>query len=107
MLRVEARNSQVPVERKPPWIKTRLRTGPAEAVPGAGAAGVGLSSSASRPASSRRSAGLIRRSSAMSITALIVLLLAAHWLHGAWVKAGPPGPGAGLAVTWPSVSWEK
>ena len=29
MLRVEARNSQVPVERKPPWIKTRLRTGPA------------------------------------------------------------------------------
>ena len=28
MLRVEARNSQVPVERKPPWIKTRLRTGP-------------------------------------------------------------------------------
>ena len=29
MLRVEARNSLVPVERKPPWIKTRLRTGPA------------------------------------------------------------------------------
>ncbi len=29
MLRLEARNSQVPVERKPPWIKTRLRTGPA------------------------------------------------------------------------------
>src|SRR5262244_3518293 len=28
MLRIEARNSQVPVERKPPWIKTRLRTGP-------------------------------------------------------------------------------
>ena len=28
MLRVEARNSQVPIERKPPWIKTRLRTGP-------------------------------------------------------------------------------
>ncbi len=28
MLRLEARNSQVPVERKPPWIKTRLRTGP-------------------------------------------------------------------------------
>ncbi len=29
MLRLEARNSQVPIERKPPWIKTRLRTGPA------------------------------------------------------------------------------
>ena len=28
MLRVEARNSEVPIERKPPWIKTRLRTGP-------------------------------------------------------------------------------
>ena len=28
MLRVEARNSQTPIERKPPWIKTRLRTGP-------------------------------------------------------------------------------
>jgi lipoyl synthase len=28
LLRIEARNSQVPVERKPPWIKTRLRTGP-------------------------------------------------------------------------------
>ena len=28
MLRVEARNSQVPIEKKPPWIKTRLRTGP-------------------------------------------------------------------------------
>ena len=28
MLRLEARNSQTPVERKPPWIKTRLRTGP-------------------------------------------------------------------------------
>ncbi len=27
MLRLEARNSQVPIERKPPWIKTRLRTG--------------------------------------------------------------------------------
>jgi lipoic acid synthetase len=25
---VEARNSEVPIERKPPWIKTRLRTGP-------------------------------------------------------------------------------
>ena len=29
ILRLEARNSQVPIERKPPWIKTRLRTGPA------------------------------------------------------------------------------
>jgi lipoic acid synthetase len=29
MLRLEARNSQVPIERKPPWIKTRVRTGPA------------------------------------------------------------------------------
>ncbi len=28
MLRIEARNSAVPIERKPPWIKTRLRTGP-------------------------------------------------------------------------------
>src|SRR5258708_27309515 len=28
MLRLEARNSQAPIERKPPWIKTRLRTGP-------------------------------------------------------------------------------
>ena len=28
MLRLEARNSQTPMERKPPWIKTRLRTGP-------------------------------------------------------------------------------
>ncbi|HZR48268.1 MAG TPA: lipoyl synthase [Streptosporangiaceae bacterium] len=28
MLRLEARNSAVPIERKPPWIKTRLRTGP-------------------------------------------------------------------------------
>jgi lipoic acid synthetase len=29
MLRLEARNSQTPIERKPPWIKTRMRTGPA------------------------------------------------------------------------------
>ena len=29
MLRLEARNAEVPIERKPPWIKTRLRTGPA------------------------------------------------------------------------------
>jgi len=28
MLRLEARNSETPIERKPPWIKTRLRTGP-------------------------------------------------------------------------------
>jgi lipoic acid synthetase len=28
LLRIEARNSQVPIERKPAWIKTRLRTGP-------------------------------------------------------------------------------
>jgi lipoyl synthase len=28
MLRLEARNAQTPIERKPAWIKTRLRTGP-------------------------------------------------------------------------------
>jgi lipoic acid synthetase len=28
MLRLEARNSQTPIERKPAWIKTKLRTGP-------------------------------------------------------------------------------
>jgi len=28
LLRIEARNSEVPIERKPPWIKTRMRTGP-------------------------------------------------------------------------------
>ena len=28
LLRIEARNSQIPIERKPEWIKTRLRTGP-------------------------------------------------------------------------------
>jgi lipoyl synthase len=28
MLRLEARNAQVAIEKKPPWIKTRLRTGP-------------------------------------------------------------------------------
>jgi lipoic acid synthetase len=28
MLRLEARNSRTPIEKKPPWIKTRLRTGP-------------------------------------------------------------------------------
>jgi lipoic acid synthetase len=28
LLRIEARNASVPIESKPPWIKTRLRTGP-------------------------------------------------------------------------------
>ena len=28
LLRIEARNAEVPIERKPPWIKTRLRNGP-------------------------------------------------------------------------------
>jgi len=28
MLRLEVRNAAVPIEKKPPWIKTRLRTGP-------------------------------------------------------------------------------
>ena len=28
MLRLEARNAETPIERKPPWIKTRIRTGP-------------------------------------------------------------------------------
>jgi lipoyl synthase len=28
LLRLEVRNSAVPVEKKPPWIKTRMRTGP-------------------------------------------------------------------------------
>lgn len=28
LLRLEARNSQTPIEKRPPWIKTRLRTGP-------------------------------------------------------------------------------
>jgi lipoyl synthase len=28
MLRVEARNAQTPIERKPPWIRTRARMGP-------------------------------------------------------------------------------
>jgi lipoic acid synthetase len=28
LLRVEARNATTPIEKKPPWIKTRLRTGP-------------------------------------------------------------------------------
>ena len=27
-LRLEVRNAQVPIERKPPWIRTRARTGP-------------------------------------------------------------------------------
>ncbi|MCG8153687.1 lipoyl synthase, partial [Pimelobacter simplex] len=29
LLRVEARNAATPVERKPAWIRTRARTGPA------------------------------------------------------------------------------
>ena len=28
LLRIEARNAETPIERKPPWIKTKLRTGP-------------------------------------------------------------------------------
>src|SRR5262245_18759052 len=28
LLRVEARNAETPIERKPPWIKTRLKMGP-------------------------------------------------------------------------------
>ena len=28
LLRIEARNAEVPIERKPPWIKTQLKTGP-------------------------------------------------------------------------------
>jgi lipoic acid synthetase len=28
LLRLEARNAETPIERKPPWIKTRVRTGP-------------------------------------------------------------------------------
>ena len=28
MLRIEARNAEVPIERKPSWIKTRIKTGP-------------------------------------------------------------------------------
>ncbi|MEV5752953.1 lipoyl synthase, partial [Actinoallomurus sp. NPDC052308] len=28
LLRVEVRNSATPIERKPPWIKTRLSMGP-------------------------------------------------------------------------------
>ncbi len=28
MLRIEARNAETPIERKPPWIRTRVRTGP-------------------------------------------------------------------------------
>ena len=28
LLRIEARNAEVPIERKPPWIRTRMKTGP-------------------------------------------------------------------------------
>ena len=29
LLRIEARNAEVPIERKPPWIRTTMKTGPA------------------------------------------------------------------------------
>jgi lipoyl synthase len=28
LLRLEARNAEVPIEKKPEWIKTRAKTGP-------------------------------------------------------------------------------
>src|SRR3954462_10736021 len=28
LLRLEVRNAETPIERKPPWIKTRMKTGP-------------------------------------------------------------------------------
>ena len=28
LLRIEARNAEVPIEKKPEWIKTKLKTGP-------------------------------------------------------------------------------
>ena len=28
LLRLEVRNAETPIERKPPWIRTRARTGP-------------------------------------------------------------------------------
>ncbi|MCX2930865.1 lipoyl synthase, partial [Mycobacterium sp. CVI_P3] len=28
LLRLEVRNAETPIERKPPWIKTRARMGP-------------------------------------------------------------------------------
>ncbi|MEU0798036.1 lipoyl synthase, partial [Amycolatopsis sp. NPDC005961] len=28
LLRLEVRNSETPIEKKPPWIKTRVRMGP-------------------------------------------------------------------------------
>ncbi|MGK2869865.1 MAG: lipoyl synthase, partial [Mycobacterium sp.] len=28
LLRLEVRNAETPIERKPPWIKTKLKTGP-------------------------------------------------------------------------------
>jgi lipoic acid synthetase len=42
LLRVEARNAEVPIERKPDWIKTRARTGPEFTAMRARVAGAGL-----------------------------------------------------------------
>ena len=42
LLRVEARNAEVPIERKPEWIKTRARTGPEFTAMRARVAGAGL-----------------------------------------------------------------
>ncbi len=42
LLRVEARNASVPIERKPEWIKTRARTGPEFTAMRARVAGAGL-----------------------------------------------------------------
>jgi lipoic acid synthetase len=42
LLRVEARNAEVPIERKPEWIKTRARTGPEFTAMRTRVAGAGL-----------------------------------------------------------------
>jgi lipoic acid synthetase len=42
LLRIEARNASVPIERKPEWIKTRARTGPEFTAMRARVAGAGL-----------------------------------------------------------------
>jgi lipoic acid synthetase len=42
LLRVEARNAEVPIERKPEWIRTRARTGPEFTAMRARVAGAGL-----------------------------------------------------------------
>jgi lipoyl synthase len=42
LLRVEARNASVPIERKPEWIKTRVRTGPEFSAMRERVAGAGL-----------------------------------------------------------------